>query len=223
MPEPFPQLDPSLNSIVLCIGRKGSGKSHAARVLYRDWPGVDRITIDVNGDAEPGDDAERISPPFPSALPARKDDGRPLNLWYVADPASSAYRDELDRAVGLALFPRERRTLLWVDEIGEVTQANRTPPHLRTLLQQSRHFHASAILCGPRPMNIDPLCINQADRVLIFDLPNPRDRERVAENIGFPPKVIDDAVEGLRKRPKFSFLMYVASEHRLYACPPLPT
>lgn len=219
---PWPQIDVDRNQIIVCVGRKGSGKSAAARMLYGHWPHADRIVIDVNGDAEPGEDAKRITGEPPQKLPSRGDKGEPLNLHYVADPTRATYRDDLDRAVRLALFPRDRRTLLWVDEIGEVTQANRTPPHLRTLLQQSRHFNASALLCGPRPVNIDPLCIAQADRVLIFDLPNPKDRERVANVIGWAPDKFDDACLEVRRQGAYWFLMYVASEHQLYLCPPLP-
>lgn len=218
---PWPQIDVDANQIVVCVGRKGSGKSAAARMLYGHWPGADRVVIDVNGDADPGPDAKRISGDPPAKLPEREH-GQPVNLWYVADPMRATYRDDLDRAVRLALFPRDRRTVLWVDEIGEVTQVNKTPPHLRTLLQQSRHFNASAILCGPRPVNIDSLCIAQADRVLIFDLPNPNDRARVADVIGWPPGAFDDACRQVRREGRFWFLMYVAAEHELYLCPPLP-
>lgn len=219
---PWPQIETDANQIIVAVGRKGSGKSAAARMLYAHWPHADRIVIDVNGDADPGEDARKLTGDPPSRLPARGDDGHPLNLWYVADPTRPTYRDDLDRAIRLALYPRERRTVLWVDEIGEVTQSNRTPPHLRTLLQQSRHFNASAILCGPRPVNIDPLCIAQADRVLIFDLPNPRDRDRVASVIGWPPAAFEDACREIRRQGRFWFLMYVAAEHELYLCPPLP-
>ena len=220
--EPWPQIDTDQNQIIACFGRKGSGKSAAARMLYRHWPAADKVVIDVNGDADPGEDARRITGDPPARLPDRGEHGEPVNLWYVADPTRPTYRDDLDRAIRLALFPRDRRTLLWVDEIGEVTQANKTPPHLRTLLQQSRHFDASAILCGPRPINVDPLCIAQADRVLIFDLPNPRDRERVADVIGWPPAAFEKACRQVRREGRYWFLMYVAAEHALYLCPPLP-
>lgn len=219
---PWPQVDLEKNQIIACVGRKGSGKSKAASMFYAHWPDTDRIVIDVNGDAEPGPDAKRINGDPPTKLPERGEHGEPVNLWYVANPASASYRDDLDRAIRLALLPRDRRTLLWVDEIGEVTQANRTPPNLRTLLQQSRHYNASALLCGPRPINIDPLCIQQADRVLVFDLPNPRDRQRVADTIGWPPAAFDEACLEVRRQGKFWFLQYVAEEHELYLCPPLP-
>lgn len=218
----WPPIDVDRNQIILAVGRKGSGKSEAARALYGWWPNADRLTIDVNGDANPGPEARRIAGEPPGKMPPREHPDQPLNLHYVANPARPTYRDDLDRALRMALFPRERRTLTWVDEIGEVTQVNKTPPHLRTLLQQGRHYHASAILCGPRPVAIDPLCLQQADRVLIFDLPNPADRRRVAETIGWPPGELDDRVLELRRRGDYWFLMYDAAGHELYTCPPLP-
>lgn len=220
---PWPPLDTSRNQLVLCVGRKGSGKSVFARALFRHWPDVDKVTIDVNGDAEPGEDATKITTEPPAKLPARREPDEPLNLHYIANPASPTYRDDLDRAIRLALFPQDRPTLLWVDEIGEVTQANHTPPHLRVLLQQSRHYHASALMCGPRPVDIDKLCIAQADRVVVFDVPQQSDRKRIAECIGWPLADFEDAFLELKRAPKFSFLMYVAEEHALYLCPPLPT
>lgn len=219
---PWPPIDTSSNQVVLCVGRKGSGKSEAARMLYRHWPGADRIVIDTHGDAHPGAGARRLTGEPPAKLPARGDDGKPLNLHYVANPTSATYRDDLDRAVRMALFPRDRRTLLWIDEIGEVTQTNRTPPHLRLALQQGRHYSCSTLMCGPRPIAIDPLCLQQADRVLVYDLPNPADRRRVAETIGWPPGEFDEACRTVRRRGKFWFLTYVAGEHQLYLCPPLP-
>lgn len=220
---PWPAIDTRANQLIACFGRKGSGKSVAARMLFRSWPDVDKVTIDVNGDADPGPDAVRVTGEPPSKLPARGDDGRPVNLWYVADPERKEYRDDLDRAVGLALFPQDRRTLLWVDEIGEVTQKSHTPPRLRKLLQQSRHYHASALMCGPRPMNVDPLVLQQADRVLLFDLPNPDDREKVAKTIGWPLRHLEESMATARAQGRYWFLMYVAGDHELFLCPPLPS
>ncbi len=223
---PWPEIDTSANQFLTFFGRKGSGKSVAARTFHRHWPDVDKITIDVNGDAGPGEDAERIMGEPPKKMPERKDDGLPLNLHYVADPQRDTYRDDLDRAVGMALFPRGRRTLLWSDEVGELTPPGKTGPNTRTLLMQSRHFHASALACGPRPINIDPLWIAQADRVFIFDLPNEADRERVHTTIGWPRKSFEAAyleVRRLNAQQPFHFIQYVAGEHQLYVCPPLPS
>ena len=221
MPEPFPQLDPDLNQLMLVIGRKGSGKSMNAREVFRGWPYIDKFVIDPTGDADPGDDIGTVTlHELPEALPTAKKGEYAVTRW-IADPSSPSYRDDLDRAVGLALFPKDRRTLLWVDEASEVFPANRTGPNARLLLQQSRHWLTSAVLCCPRPINIDPLCIAQADRVVIYDLPHPADRERVAATIGVPPKTLAAELDATRGRGEHWFMMYDARAHELYRCPPL--
>lgn len=220
---PFPQLNPDLNQIILVVGRKGSGKSVNARELFRAWPYIDKFVIDPTGDADPGDDLGTVTvTTLPAALPVGKKPGQFTVTRYVANPGSPTYREDLDNAVGLALFPKDRRVLLWVDEAGEVFPANRTGPHARTLLQQSRHWYASVILCCPRPINIDPLCLAQADRVVIYDLPHPRDRERIAAAIGIEPKVLAAALDETRARGPHWYLLYDAREHALYRLPPLP-
>lgn len=222
----LPTLDPDRDStLILLVGRKGSGKSVAARELYRSWD-QDKLVIDVNGDADPGPDAQRIQVPLPSKFPAG---AGPLvnepakSLHFRADPGAPTYRDDLDRAIGLALYPQDLPVLVWIDEIGEVCKgANSTPPNLRRLLMQSRHYRASALMCGPRPMNIDPLAISQADLIYIFDVPNPRDRDRLAENMGYPPRRLAAELEETRRRGKYWFLLWDANAGVPYRMPPIP-
>lgn len=218
---PFVPIDVSRNQVIAVFGRKGEGKSALANMLYRSWPAVDRICIDVSGDDRPWLRSKRITEP-PAKMPARDRPDEPVDLWYVADAAAPTYRDDLDKALRAVLFPRDRRALVCIHEIGEVMPAGRTPPHGRKLLQQGRHYNASTILCGPRPVDIEPLALQQADEVFCYDLPNPRDRLRVAETIGYPPREIDDAIEELRRAGDHWFLRYRARAHALELCPPLP-
>lgn len=219
---PFPPIDPARNQIVLCVGRKGSGKSVQARELFRGWPGVDRLVIDPTGDADPGADVEQIIIREPQLQMPRDKNGGHVVVRYIANPASKTYLDDLDRAVGMALFPKDRRVVAWIDEAGEVFPAGRTGPNGRTFLQQSRHWHASAILCCPRPINIDPLCLAQADRVVMYDVPNPADRERIAGAIGWPPRLLAQQLDETRRMGKHWFLLFDAGSHEMYQCPPLP-
>jgi hypothetical protein len=215
------ELDPNENFIVSAFGRKGSGKTVFLRSLYRDFP-YDKVCIDVNGDADPGPDSVPISAPLPTALPPRGEDKKPVDLHYVPDPGSLTYRDDLDRAVGMAMFPSDRRTLVWADEIGEFTNGNKTGPHLRRLLMQSRHYETSALFSGPRPMDIDKLVIGQADLVAVYDMPDPDDRDRVAKVIGYPPVAFREACEETFRRGPYWHLLWVSAAKRLYRCPPLP-
>jgi hypothetical protein len=237
-PNPFPEIEAERNQIIAVFGRKGEGKSVFAREAVRSWPNIDKLIIDPTGDADPGDvlyggvrvqtvrklpDAmERNAAPGEKIAIQYARPGEHVALRYVANPGAASYREDLDRAIGLALFPKTRRRLVWVDEAGEVFPANRTGPNARTLLQQSRHWYTSLILCCPRPMNIDPLCISQADYVVMYDVPHPRDRARLAETLGYPPKVLEEVLNETRARGNHWYTLYVAREHQLYRCPPLP-
>lgn len=221
----MPIIDPTKNMLVFVVGRKGSGKSVWAHRAMKDWPEVDKFTIDPTGDADPGvcwgGVETKTVRDLPDRLPAPAKAGEFTSTRWVASPASPTYKDDLDRAVGLVLYPKDRRTLLWVDEAGEVFPIS-PGPHARTMLKQSRHWNASVIMCDPRPINVHPLCLAQADRVVMYDVPHPRDRERLASAIGVPPRDLGVQLDELRTMPKHSYLMYVAAEHQLYMCPPLP-
>lgn len=230
---PWPPIDPAQNQIILSVGRKGSGKSVAARTLFRSWPDADRLIIDVTGDADPGEDmrAIKLGNPVPARLPAFDKEAGPQVYRWVADPHSPTYREDLDAALALGLWPKERRTVVWVDEAGEVFKANQVGPHGRTALHQSRHHNLSLLLCCPRPMGIDPLCLAQADRVLMYDVPAKSDRDRLAAVLGLNRRFLDTELNATRKPREaggrtrggdFWYLMYVADEHQLYRCPPLP-
>jgi hypothetical protein len=218
---PYPVIDPQQNQILLFVGRKGSGKSAAAREHFRAWPGADRLIIDVNGDADPGDDLDAI--PLRGSvlqLPPRRDERVPEVYRWIADPQADSFAEDIDKALGAALFPRERKVVVWVDEAGEAFPANRTGPNGRTLLHQSRHFNCSAVLCCPRPKGIDPLCLAQADRVTMFDVPSPLDRQRLADGIGISPARLDEVLKETRRRGPHWSTMYHAHEHQLYRIPP---
>lgn len=232
----FPRLDPDLNQLIYVVGRKGSGKSVNARELVRDWPYIDKLTIDPTGDADPGECFSGVDAAgnplyetptvtvreLPARLPDPPKPGEFTSTRWVANPGSPTYRDDLDRAVGLALFPKDRRVLLWVDEAGEVFPAGRLGPNARTMLKQSRHWYASVIMCDPRPINVDPLCLAQADRIVMYDVPHPRDRERLAGSMGVPPRQLIVLLDELRGMQPHSYLLYDAKAHELYLCPPLP-
>lgn len=224
---PF-RFDHTKPAILSAFGRKGAGKSTFSRLVYDSWP-HDKLCIDVNGDADPGPDAERLTLPLPPGYPDRASGlpgspGRgPRNLHYRAHPGSPTYSDDLDRAVGLALFPQPRRVLVWCGEVAEfMPSAQRTGPNMRTLLHQNRHYMATALFDGPRPMNVDPLVLAQSDYVAIYHLPNPADRQRIAETIGYPPARFHDECETTFRRGKYWFLFWDAEHHQLYRCPPLP-
>jgi hypothetical protein len=229
--QPYPpQLDPDRSNVVLIVGRKGSGKSVHARQLYESYP-YDKLVVDPTGDAEPGPGADEMTPPFPKRFPS-DDDGRPRNIHAKVDPRSPTYRDDMDRAVAMGLFPRDQPCMVWVDEVGEIMQANSTPPHVRLALMSSRHYGPmSMIMAGPRPMHISPLSISQSDRIVIYDLPNPKDVERLGENMGYSTARLRRAVDTTEIRnadarkigdEPFWHLVYDRQSKQLWRMPPVP-
>jgi hypothetical protein len=223
---PLMDLDATRPMIVSAWGKKGSGKSHGNRLLYRAYP-FDRLAIDVNGNADPGPDAERIGREqlggkFPAPAPMVGERRKARSLWFRAHPGSPTYREDLDRAVGLALYPQDHRTCLWAGEVGELMPNGRPGPHMRTLLMQNRHHNVTALFDGPRPMFVDPLTLAQSDLVMVYKLPNPADRKRIADSIGFPPKEFDRECQDVWRRGDHWFLMWDANRDTLYRHEPLP-
>lgn len=217
-------LDPVKGGHIFISGKKGQGKSVLARRLFDTYP-YDRLVLDVTGDLS--DDFRRDGVEFRKltgdALPIRfpsGDDGEPVTAVLAPDMGDEGTAmDQMDRALGLALD--HRRTLVWCDEIGALTRVGKTPPNLRRALHHGRHRELFLLLCGPRPIDVDPLCISQADVVATFRTPNPRDRKRIAENIGWPPASFDAAVHQLGDH---EYLWYdaTAPQEELLHMPPLP-
>lgn len=228
----MPVFDPTRPMIVSAWGRKRSGKSHFNRRLFRSWP-YDKLAIDVNGDADPGPESIAVHKDGMGLLPSRFPDVAPAvpgaprpgprTLVYRADPGSATYDDDLDRATGMVLYPQDHPALVWIGEVGEfMPSAQRTRPHMRRLLMQNRHYNASALFDGPRPVNVNPLVLGQSDFVAVFDLPNPDDRQRIAETIGYPPKRFYEECETTFRRGEHWFLLWDAEHHILHRCAPLP-
>lgn len=209
------QLDPSKSNFVTIVGRKGSGKSELAARLWDGYP-FDRLALDPTGDARVGFGVTELHAPLPARWPADLQNRR-VSLRFVPDPGSPTYGDDLDRACGLAF--RHRRVMLWIDEVGELTRTGKTAPNFARILQQGRHRDITLLCCGPRPMTIDPLVVAQADYVYVFQLPNPADRRRVADVIGYDPKDFDAAVNALAQ---YEYLRWDSREQELIHFPPIP-
>ena len=220
--------DPDRGEFLFVSGRKGSGKSVLARRFFGAYP-YDRLVIDPTGDVraslvEDGMPFVDLTEPMPARFPKASDtsfmdreEQGPVTAVYVPDMGSKEAEDEMDRALGLAL--RNGRTCAWIDEIGTLTRNGKTPPNLRRALHHGRHSQLTLVMCGPRPKDIDPLCVSQADHVFTFDTPNPLDRKRLSENLGWPPAKFDQAVHNLGEH---EYLWFNARAHTLTWMPKLP-
>ena len=200
-------LDPDRPYFAVCLGRKGSGKSVMATLLFIGYP-YDRVVIDVAGDDGPAGilpDGEEVIDLHGTVdtLPRRwpehlRRDGRRMTLRYVPDAGSPTYVEDMDAIVALAYHTG--RVALLVHEVHQLAPVNISPEKNKAtqrLLQMGRHRRITFIACGPRPKKTDGLVLSQADLVYVFDVPNPTDRRRIAEEIGWPPRELDAGVHDL--------------------------
>lgn len=193
--------DPHKGFFTFATGKKGSGKSYLSRRIFDSYP-FDRLVIDVTGDvrkdltADGVDfvdlDKDVLPLRFPSDL-----QGKRVTAVYVPDMGGKESLLDADRAIGLGYA--HGRCLVWLDEIGILAPANAAPPNMKRILHHGRHRQLSVLMAGPRPKTVDPLTIAQADHVFMFNTPNPGDRKRIAEEIGWPPRLLDEAHARLGK------------------------
>jgi hypothetical protein len=213
---------------MLFVGRKGSGKSEAAKHIFRWWPGLDKLVLDINHDIDLGDDmdVQHLPSEPPLELPERRKREVPEVYHWAPDPRRGSMRDDIDRAIGLCLFPKDRRVLKWTDEAGVAYKVHESGPNGTTVQNQNRHYKAPQLFCCPRPKNIETLVLSQSDRIFMWDVPSPGDRQRLADNMGVPPRDLDrELARREHEMPQFSYLMFMAGppdQRGLYLCPPMP-
>jgi hypothetical protein len=225
------ELDPDDANHIFCTGRKGSGKSELARSFWESYP-YDRLVIDPTGDVKTGDPKTvKLELPLPSRWPSPSPfrEHERTTLRFVPDFGSPTYVDDMDRALGLAFNhggqhkkAPHHRCLAWVDEVGELTGASRTPPAMKRVLHQSRHKKLSLLFCGPRPIDINKLVLTQADFIAVFPLPARADRERIAEAIGMESGDFEDAHRELMGAGKYWYLWWAGPDSELELRPPIP-
>lgn len=218
---------PDPPAIFVVVGRKGQGKSEAAYLLWESWTG-DRVAVDTTSDFINGKDLSKthlepetvdLDVPPPSHWPAhlREPDSPRLSLRYVPDHSAPDFIDDMDRVVGLAFSHGE--CLIVIEEFGLVAPSNGVRPNTRKALHMGRHQDLSMVLTMPRIVGVDPLGPAQADVIYAFDLPNPDDRKRLADIIGWDRRVVDDAMAELEDH---GYLRFLVKDHELAIFPPLP-
>lgn len=226
--EDFPLfLDHARPYVISAFGKKGSGKSAFNREIYRSYPG-DKLAIDVNGNADPGEDAEKITEPakaWPRPVEMPGERRKPRNLHYVADPGSDTYYDDLDRAVGMALLPQDHRVMLWCGETHELMPNGRAKAHTRRLLQQNRHYKTTVLFDSPRPVWLDRQVLLQSNLIALFEMPDPDDRARIAKVTGHDARQFEQFLLETWDRGSHWFGLIDTDARRgeqLWRCAPLP-
>lgn len=207
-------------TLIVVTGRKGSGKSEYLKLLFRSYP-YDKLVIDVAGDDGPSGDGVFELQGDVTTLPKKWPEGlrengtgrwEPMTLRYEPDAGSATYREDMDAILGLVrthgmqMFHAGHHGCgLLVHEMAEMAPAGQTQPHMRRLLQHGRHAHVDALFAGPRPKAIEPLIIQQADVVVIYDTNSQMDIKRIAECIDWPEADLAAAVNSLREHEYLLF------------------
>lgn len=212
-------LDVGDGRILFCTGKKRSGKSIIAKVFFLSFP-WDKLVVDVARDDGPsggevidlqGDaSTEFVWPEH------RRKEGKPMTLRYVPDPGSPTFLQDVDAVLAMVREHglKQRHAgkpgaCVLIHEIGVIAPVHKTQPHMRRVLMHNRHDAVTAIFCGPRPMNVDPLVLQQADVVYAFELPNKADRQRLAEQINWD---VDDLSAAFAELGPHEYLRYDSNE-----------
>lgn len=223
------EIEPEKGVIITCLGKKRSGKSKMALLWFESYP-YDRIVVDLNGTDGPHKDVIELRgtvDDLPKKWPEHlREDGKRMTLRYHPDAGSPTFLEDVDAVLGLAWSTG--RVCVLIHEVGQVAKSGRTPAHMLRILQSNRHRQLTVIMCCPRPYTVDPLVLGQADLVYVFELPNKRDRERVAEEIGWDTA---DFAAGINELAPHEYLRADTNENRpedgapdmrLIHCPALP-
>lgn len=217
------ELDYRTGLIIVCQGKKKSGKSTMGKLLVMTYPG-DVLVLDVAGDDGPmgpgvvdiTGTVETLPRRFPEHLRPAKD--QRMILRYVPDAGSPTHLEDMDAFVGLAYehSSKEKPAAIIIHEIGVVSPSGKTKPHMRRALMHSRHHALTMIGCGPRARTTEPLWLAQADLVYTFKMPNAGDKEHTADTIGWETQPFVAAVDELHGH---EYLRFDANQEDPEPCP----
>jgi hypothetical protein len=235
-PSPSAVLPLSAGPLYISIfGRKGSGKSELARILFLAYP-FDRLVVDPTGDVSkalpPGSFRDALPTDFmhrpathgvPAKWPKRDDEKR-SSLLYHPRRSSPTYATDLNTVCGWPLA-HAGDCMIWYDEGGRTHKRDHIEPNAHEIEEEGRHHGITRMLCSPRVSGLDGLVIHQSDIIYIFALPAPTDRQQLASIMGYDTEELSDAIDAL---PQFGYLRFSQKEHedsglRLVEFDPLPS
>ena len=192
------RIDPDATPLfVACVGRKGSGKSEFLRTYARSWP-YDALIVDPTKDLDP---EHRFTRPWPGhagwPAPAEDDPIDHRRFRLAPDRLKEGHREEVDAAV-LACHQYPEPTLVLVDEARYLLASDeKLLRGTDVVLNEGRHGPTFVFVANPRAIGMRPLFLHQADWIVVFDLPNRDDVERVAEHGDIDTDDLDELVRNL--------------------------
>lgn len=242
-------LNPLKGSYISSFGPKGTGKSELNTRFLISYP-YNGLLMDLTGDVDPnhefsqpltpalhslaGELAQMDEPSLDSMFDFQK---RVREAWtqngelkyakYRLEPSylSKNWLEQSDAYVGLAYL--RGYTFIMLDEIGDEAPAQRTPRWTRQALRVGRHEGLSLGMAGPRPKNIDPNVLNQADLVSVHGQLHPNDVDTMAQHLHLSTKQLGELIQELYREDRdgvevCSYLVYVRRTNEIILLPPLP-
>lgn len=148
-------------------------------------------------------------------------------IYSTSDPTGLSWPDEAhtvrfvpERSLDLAAYDRVYRTLreglfsgrwpqvtVLCDEAETVMPANRCPPEAGQFVYAGRKWGSGHIACATRPFNVAVALKSNLSAAALFPLPERRDRESIAANLGIPLAQLEELWNRLPAKSK-SFLWW---------------
>lgn len=252
------QFDPDKGTFLASFGPKGTGKSELNTRLFKDYP-YNGLLIDFTQDVDKHHEfTEPITPELQklaAELGAMREEaernktdlpdlgsftGQLLETWRGDPPrryrkyrivpnfVAKNWLQRSDDFVGLAYLIGH--SAVFLDEIGEQAPAHRTPPWTRQMLRVGRHQHCSMFMAGPRPTDLDPSVLNQADVVTVHGQLHELDVKRMAKHLHLSDVELMRLINNLQRFKRADspeqgvgeFLAYFKASRELGLCDPLP-
>jgi len=251
-------IDPDSGVYIASFGPKGTGKSELATRLFGSYPYNGLVIDHTGDFDPEGKMTEELTPELRAiavSIGANKKgldeltDGEieqileahraaAIVAWrgdppqrfrkyrYRPNFVADDWLERSDNVVALAYLVGHCAIVL--DEVGEAAPANRTPRFTRQALAWGRHERLSMLMCGPRPAALDPLVLNQSDKITVHGQLHPLDVQRLSRHFGTSDRELASILESLQRFARADsprdgvgeFLVFSRNERDLAIYPP---
>lgn len=223
------RIDPDASPLfVAVVGRKGSGKSEFLRTYAKSWP-YSAAIVDPTKDLDPDHSFTRPWPGGTTWPAPIEDDPIPHRRYRITpNRLQEGHREEVD-AIVLACHQYPEPTLVLVDEARYLLASDeKLLRGTDVLLNEGRHGPTFVFVANPRAIGMRPLFMHQADWIVVFDLPDRADVERVAGHGDIPADELEDylrnleVIEGPKGEQVTGFVLIDKRTKTITVYPPLP-